>query len=149
MRCGLASCPGAKSTRFFITPVVSFSHVHKISSIFQCSTADLPSVCWVPTLPSHYPGHQRKQLCVDSLVDPHLIRFLCFPQIVCAIQTRVHGTCSSHRKPQSIIEQFPSRISSVSLLQCDIFQPRVRTRLCLKMRPLVLSKAIELKLVTL
>ena len=27
----------------------------------QCNTADLPSGRWVPTLPSKYPGHQRKQ----------------------------------------------------------------------------------------
>ena len=32
MRCGLARCPGAKSIRFSIIPVVSFSHVHTISS---------------------------------------------------------------------------------------------------------------------
>ena len=36
-----------------------------------------------------------------------------------------------------------------SLLQSDIFQLRIRTRLYFKMRPLVLSKAIELSLVTL
>jgi hypothetical protein len=62
---------------------------------------------------------------------------------------RVHETCNLHRKPQSIIEKFPSRISSVSLLQSNIFRPRIRTRLYLKMRPLLLSKAIELSLVTL
>ena len=61
MHCGLARCPGAKSTRFSITPVVSFSHVHAISSIIQCNTANLPSGHWVPTLLSQYPGYQRKQ----------------------------------------------------------------------------------------
>ena len=54
-------CPGAKSTHFSITPVVSFPHVHAISSRLQCNTADLPSGHWVPTLPSQYPGYQRKQ----------------------------------------------------------------------------------------
>jgi hypothetical protein len=39
MRCGLARCPGAKSTRFSIIPVVSYSHVHAISSRLQCNTA--------------------------------------------------------------------------------------------------------------
>jgi len=34
-------------------------------------------------------------------------------KIVCAIQTRVHETCNLDRKPQSITEKFPSRISSV------------------------------------
>jgi len=61
MRCGLARCPGAKFTRFSIIPVVSLSHVHAISSRLQCNTADLPSGRWVPTLPSQYPGYQRKQ----------------------------------------------------------------------------------------
>ena len=61
MRCGLARCPGAKSTSFSIIPAVSFSHVHAISSRLQCNTADLPSGRWVPTLPSQYPGYQRKQ----------------------------------------------------------------------------------------
>jgi hypothetical protein len=42
-----------------------------------------------------------------------------------------------------------ARISSVSLLQSDIFRPRARTRLFLEMCPLVLSKAIELSLVRL
>jgi len=32
MRCWLEPCPGAKSTRFSIILVVSFSHVHAISS---------------------------------------------------------------------------------------------------------------------
>ena len=36
-----------------------------------------------------------------------------------------------------------------SRLQSDIFRPKIRTRLYLKMRPLVLSKAMELGLVTL
>jgi len=35
MRCGLARCPAAKSTDFSIIPVVSFSHVHAISSRFN------------------------------------------------------------------------------------------------------------------
>ena len=61
MYCGLAHFPGAKSTCFDIIPVVSFSHVHTISSWLQCNTADLPSGCWVPTLPSQYLGYQRKQ----------------------------------------------------------------------------------------
>ena len=61
MRCGLARCPGAKSTRFSIMPVVSFSHVQAISSRLQCNTADWPSGRWVPTLPSQYLGYQRKQ----------------------------------------------------------------------------------------
>ena len=89
-----------------------------ISSRLQFNTADLPSSCWVPTLPSQYPGYQRKQLCVDGLGDHHLSSF---PKIVCAIQTCVYETCNLHRKPQSIIEKFPSQISSVSLLQSDIF----------------------------
>ena len=61
MCCGLAHCPGAKSTRFSIILVISFSHVHAISSRLQCNTADLPSGHWVPTLPSQYTGYQRKQ----------------------------------------------------------------------------------------
>jgi len=61
MHCGLAHCPGAKSTHFSILPVVSFLHIHAISSRIQCNTADLPSGHWVPTLPSQYPGYQRKQ----------------------------------------------------------------------------------------
>ena len=61
MHCGLVRCPGAKSTRFSIIPVVSFSRVHAISSRLQCNTADLPPSRWVPTLPSQYPGYQRKQ----------------------------------------------------------------------------------------
>ena len=129
---------------FLQIPVVSFSHVHTISSRLQCNTADLPSGHWAPTLPSQYLGYQRKQLCVDGLDDHHLSRFLCLPKIICAIQTCVHETRNLHRKPQSIIEKFPSRISSVSLLQSDIFRPRIRTRLYLKIRPLVLSKAIEI-----
>ena len=56
MHCGLARCRRAK-----IIPVISFSHVHAISSRFQCNTAHLPSGRWVPTLPSQYPGYQRKQ----------------------------------------------------------------------------------------
>ena len=60
MRCGLACCSGAKSTRFFIIPVISFSHVHAILSRLQCNTTDLPSGHWVLTLPSQYPGYQRK-----------------------------------------------------------------------------------------
>jgi len=36
-----------------------------------------------------------------------------------------------------------------SLLQSDIFRPRIRTRLYLKMRPLVLGKAVELSRVAL
>ena len=59
MRCGLARCPGAKSTRFSVILVVSFSHVHAISSRLQCNCADLPSGCWVPTLPTQYAGYQR------------------------------------------------------------------------------------------
>ena len=82
---GLARCPRAKSTRFSIIPVVSFSRVHAISSRLQCNTADLPSGRWVPTLPSQYPWYQRKQLCVDGLGDHQLSRFLCLPKIVCAI----------------------------------------------------------------
>jgi hypothetical protein len=84
---------------------------------------------------------------VDGLGDHHLSCFLSLPKIICAIQTRVHKTCSLHHKPQSIIEKFPSRISSVSLFQSDIFQPKMRTCLYLKMHPLVLSKVIELSLV--
>ena len=61
MRCGLARCPGAKSTGFSIIPVVPFSHVHAISSRLQCNTADLPSGCCVPTLSTQYAGYQRKQ----------------------------------------------------------------------------------------
>ena len=60
MRFGLPPLYGAKSTRFSIISVVSFSHVHAISSKFQCNSADLPSGRWVTTLPSHYPGYQRK-----------------------------------------------------------------------------------------
>ena len=75
--------------------------------------------------------------------------FSAFRKSFCAIQTRVHETCSLHRKPQSIIEKFPLRISSVSLLQSDIFRPRIRTRLYFKMCPLVLRTVIELSLVTL
>ena len=62
MCCGLAHCPGAKSTHFSIIPVVSFSHIHPILSRLQCNTSDLPPGRWVPTLPSQYPGYQRKQL---------------------------------------------------------------------------------------
>ena len=61
MRCGLARCPGAKSTCFSITPVISFSHVHAVPSRLQCNAADLLSGHWVPILPSQYPGYQRKQ----------------------------------------------------------------------------------------
>ena len=61
MRCGLARCPGAKYTRSSIIPVVPFSRVHAISSRLHCNTANLPSGRWVPTLPSQYPGYQRKQ----------------------------------------------------------------------------------------
>ena len=61
MHCGLVHCPVAKSTHFSIIPVVSSSHAHAVSSRLQCSTADLPSGRWVPTLPSQYPGYQRKQ----------------------------------------------------------------------------------------
>jgi hypothetical protein len=35
MLCGLARCPGAKSSRLSIIPVVSFTHVHAISSSFN------------------------------------------------------------------------------------------------------------------
>ena len=52
MRCGLARSPGAKSTRFPIIPVVSFSHGHAFSSRLQRNAANLPSGRWVPTLPS-------------------------------------------------------------------------------------------------
>jgi hypothetical protein len=54
--------------------------------------------------------------------------------------TFVHETCTLHRKPQSIIEYFPSRISSLSqdltltrgsLLRSNIFRPRVRKHLYL------------------
>ena len=61
MLCGLARCPGAKSTCFSVIPVIPFSHVHAIFSRLQCNTADLPSGRWVPTLPSQYPEYQRKQ----------------------------------------------------------------------------------------
>jgi len=61
MRFGLARCPGAKSIRFSIIPVVYFSHVHAISSRLQCNSADLTSGRWVPTLPTQYPGNRRKQ----------------------------------------------------------------------------------------
>ena len=60
MSCGLARYPGAKPTSFSVIPVVFFSHVHIISSRLRCNTADLPSGRWVPTLPSQYPGYQRK-----------------------------------------------------------------------------------------
>jgi hypothetical protein len=40
-------------------------------------------------------------------------------------------------------------LTRCSLLQSDIFRPRIKTRLCLKMRPLVLNKAIMLSFVTL
>ena len=83
--------------------------------------------------------------------------FLCLPKIGCAIQTREHETCNLHRKPVNnwkvSVADFFSLTSNLmltrSLLQSDIFRPRIRTRLYLKMRPLVLSKAIELNLVTL
>ena len=39
-------------------------------------------------------------------------------------------------------------LTHCSLLHCDIFRPRIRTRLYFVMCPLVLSKAIELSLVT-
>ena len=45
--CGLAHCPGAKSTCFSI--ILVFSHVYTVSSRLQCNTADLPSGYWVPT----------------------------------------------------------------------------------------------------
>ena len=61
MPCGLARCPGAKSTRFSTIPIVSFSHAQAISSRLQCNTADFPSGRWAPTLPSQYPGYRRKQ----------------------------------------------------------------------------------------
>jgi len=61
MRCGLARCPGAKSTSFSAIPVVSFSHFHAISSRLQCNSVDLPSGRWVPTLPTQYAGYRRKQ----------------------------------------------------------------------------------------
>jgi len=59
MRCGLALCPGAKSTRFSVMPVVSFSHFHAILSRRQGNTADLASARWISTLPSQYPGYQE------------------------------------------------------------------------------------------
>ena len=61
MRRGLAHCPDAKSTHISILPVVSFLHVHVISSRLKCNTADLPYGRWVPTLSSQYPGYQKKQ----------------------------------------------------------------------------------------
>jgi len=61
MQCGLTCSPGAKSTCFSIIPVISFSHIHAISSKLQCNAAELPSGCWIPSLQSHYPGYQRKQ----------------------------------------------------------------------------------------
>ena len=86
MRRWLALCPGAKSTLFSIISFVSVSHVHTISSRFQCNSAYLPSGRWVPTLPSHYHGYQRKQstwpwttnyscvfLCPGDDVDFHCI----------------------------------------------------------------------------
>ena len=149
MRCGLAHCPGAKSTRFPIITIVSFSHDHAISSRPQRNTADLPSGRWVPTAIT-IPWIWKKTINM-ALNFEHT--FLCLPKISCAIQTRVHETCSLHRKPQSIIEKFSVTrnlmLTPCSLLQSDIFRPRIRTRLYLKMRPLVLSKAIELSLVTL
>jgi len=50
MRCGLVRCPGEKSNRFSIIPVVSFSHVHAISSRVHFNSTDLPSGRWVPIL---------------------------------------------------------------------------------------------------
>jgi len=61
MCCGVARCPGAKSTCFSIILVVSFSHFHATSSRLQCNSDDLPPGRWVPTLTTQYAGYQRKQ----------------------------------------------------------------------------------------
>jgi len=52
-------------------------------------------------------------LMFNSSLRIHRTLSLCLPKIVCAIQTRVHETYNLHRKPQSIIENFSPRISSV------------------------------------
>jgi hypothetical protein len=49
-RCGLAHCLGAKSNRFSIILVVSFSRVRAISSRLQSNTADLLSGHFEPTV---------------------------------------------------------------------------------------------------
>ena len=158
MRCGLARCPVAKSTRFSITLVVSFSHVHAIPSKLQCNTAGLPSGHWVPTLPSQYPGYQRKQLCVDGLADHHLSRFTCLPKIVCAIQTHVHKTCNLHRKPPSIIEsfrrwflQFHKKLDVNSFLTFAVRHNPTEDKNTsyFKLHTHVLSKAIEVRILIL
>jgi len=79
MRCELGHCTSAKCTRFSIIPVVSFSHLHAISSRLQCNCADLPSGCWVPTLPTQYAGYQRKQsTCSRTSKDSRPLFFLSF-----------------------------------------------------------------------
>jgi hypothetical protein len=73
---------------------------------------------------------------------------------VCATQKRVHEICNlQHNWKVSVADFFSLTrnlmLTRCSLLQSDILRPRVKTRLYLKMRQLVLSEAIELKLVTL
>ena len=101
MCCGLAHCPRAKSTRFSIIPVVSFSHVHAISSRLQCNTADLPSGRWIPTLPSQYPGYQRKQSTL-----PWTSNDSCVPFFV--LEIPLHWLSLGFR----IILKYPSFITS-------------------------------------
>jgi hypothetical protein len=43
--------------------------------------------------------------------DHHISSFLSLPKIIRAIQKRMHETCTLHRKPQLIIENFPSQIT--------------------------------------
>ena len=70
----MVHCPGAKSVRFSIIPVVSFSHFHAISSRLQCINADLTSGRWVHTLPTQYVGYQRKlSTCPRTSKDSRLI----------------------------------------------------------------------------
>jgi len=76
MHCGLARCLSAKSTCFSIIPVVSFSQDHAILSRLQCNTANFPSGCWVPTLPSQYPGYQRKQSTCPWTSNDSCVLFL-------------------------------------------------------------------------
>jgi len=49
----LSRCPGAKSTRFSIIPLVSSPHVYAILVKLQSNTANLPSGRWVLILPLH------------------------------------------------------------------------------------------------
>jgi len=106
MHCGLAHCPGAKSTHFSIIPVVSFSHVHAISSRLHCNTADLPSGCWVHTLPSQYPGYQRKQSTWPRTSNDSCVLLLILEMMWLSLHWLLLGFQIIHKYPSFITSNY-------------------------------------------